>query len=149
MTRRIDFRGGAPTAHVLDMTKPEDIATLVAFEERQGEPFPVPRWLEKRVLKRSYDFRSDADRLTLCLGLLYPRDQPPFRWEVAFAAEQACSVIDLDPEHDLPTILRRAADAAENLLRQGYTIPAECVRAVRKNHDKSLFSKRKTDDGSL
>lgn len=144
---RIDFRRGPPTAHVLDMTKPEDIDALVRFEEREGEPFPVPQWVRKRVLKRAYDFRNDADRLTLCLGLLYPRDLPPARWEVAYAAEQACSVVDIAPDEEtLPAILKRAADAAEDLLRRNYVIPRETVINVRAGRDKSLFGKRKTTD---
>lgn len=117
---------------IIDLKNPDDVAKLAEFDERKDELFDAPRWLAKRILKRQWRFRNNADRLTTCLSLLYPKGLPPTRGEIAFNAEQACSVPGLDVDDEtLPIILRRAADAAEDLFRRGYTIPRDTVLMVR------------------
>ncbi len=135
------FYGGPRTRSMIESGSPirveivEDEGTrarLATFDEKIDDPFPVPSWLAKRVLKGVYQFSSDASRLATCCALLYPKGLTPTRGEAAYHAEQACSVIDLEvSDATLRPTRQRAADAAEDLFRRGYRIPRETIEMHR------------------
>lgn len=102
------------------------------FAGAASEPYVVPRWLAKLVRGRRHDFATDADRLAVCLALLYPDDLVPTRGEIAYFASAACSAVDLPvTEEMIPTVLKRAADAAEDLFIRRYRIPRATITILR------------------
>lgn len=146
-------RGSTVTAVIVDRAA-KDAAVEDEFARRADETYDAPRWLAKRVLKRTWSFGGDAERLAICLAFLYPKGLTPFRWEIAFHCEQAVSITGLEPtEENLLVSLRRAADAAEDLFRRGYTIPADTIKICREADEdaRKMFNatrKVATDDPS-
>lgn len=133
MTSRQAFGASASEIATLSTTAPgvliED-AIGAAFTLRQHEPFAVPAWVRKRAARGRFEFESEGDRLATCLAAMYPRGLTPTRGEVAHLCSAACS-IPADDCEDGPTIIRRAADAAERLFRKGFTLPAETITRRR------------------
>lgn len=98
------------------------------------EPYVVPG----RILKlmrdgKSHliDFVDDSERLTLALRAMVDPDMgEPSRLDMVVLAKIAVDSI-VNPPPDPHVVIRRAADAAGRLVRQGYTIPQSTLRRLR------------------
>lgn len=149
--RRRRYSSASVTAVVVDADA-KALSIMDEFSRRSGETYDVPRWLAKRVLKRTWSFSGDAERLAIYLALLYPKGLTPLRWEIAYHCEQAVSICGLEPsEETLPVTVARAADAAEDLFRRGYTIPPDTIRFHREADAKvraAVLARKETTDAA-
>ncbi len=116
--------GGGVTVSVEDRSEGRSFtpAEEVAVYKRP------PRWGREAIRKGVFDWPSsgkdDLSRLMICVSLMVPRVFQPVRLgEVARLADSVCSCVEEDA--------KRAADAAEALVKRGYMIPREAFERLR------------------
>lgn len=147
--------GGAPVVGMVKADKLKGAIIALQDVERTDllpdhakaillEPYTPPASLMKAFRRgRSHliDFVDDGERLTLAIrSLIDPDMDAVTRLDMVVLAKIAVDSI-VNPPADALEVVRRAADAASRLSRQGYTIPQSTLRRLR-----AVRQKRGLDD---
>lgn len=119
------MKAAASVAAIAASFAPDPDAETLALvtSEELDKPYDPPGHVRRAYLKGRWKARDECERLALALRYMHPRGIVPSRLEIAALISTVLSCVDED--------MTRAGDAAEKLLRRGFTIPRDTILACR------------------